>query len=193
MGSNLIALASALLFQWNVFEIVLTYWAQSFFIGVYQRRKIVDIFANKRRETGKEWVLVSGTPVYAKDGDAGFSVCYGIFWAVAGAILYFSFSKAEYLTINWLSVSVQSGIFFVAHWWSYRSNKKNDEQRDLDPMANVGLPLLRMFLPLHLVSFVIDFGSSYSPSVIVVWMLLKTVVDVGTHVIEHDKNRVTPL
>lgn len=190
MGSNLIALVSALLFHWNVFEIVLTYWIQSFFIGVFQRRKIIDIFAQRRRATGEEWVVVSGTRVFPKDGDAGFSIGYGVFWAVAGAILYFSFVKAENLTISLLYVSVQSGIFFIAHWWSYRSNKRNDERRDLDPMVNFGLPLLRMFLPLHLVSFVIDFGSSYSPSIIVAWMLLKTVVDVGAHLFEHDKKRV---
>lgn len=59
-------------------------------------------------------------------------------------------------------------------------------------MVNFGLPLLRIFLPLHLVSFVIDFGSSYSSSIIIAWMLLKTVVDVGALLFEHDKKRVMP-
>ncbi len=190
LGSNLIALVSALLFHWNALDIFLSYWIQSFFIGVFQRRKIIDIFEHRRRATGIEWVVVSGTRVFPKDGDAGFSIIYGVFWAAIGVVLYFSVTKAESLTISLLDISVQSAIFFLAHWWSYHSNKKNDERRDLDVMANCGLPLLRMFLPLHLVSSVIDFGTSYIPSVIVVWMLLKTVVDVGAHLIEHDKNRV---
>ena len=59
-------------------------------------------------------------------------------------------------------------------------------------MVNFGLPLLRIFLPLNLVSFVIDFGSSYSSSIIVAWTLLKTVVDVGALLFEHDKKRVMP-
>lgn len=190
LGSNLIALVSALLFHWSALDIFLSYWVQSFFIGVYQRRKIIDIFEYKRRATGKKWVVVSGTRIFPKDGDAGFSIVYGAFWAAIGVVLYFSVTRAESVTISLLDISVQSGIFFLAHWWSYHSNKKNDERRELDLLANGGLPLLRMFLPLHLVSSVIDFGTSYIPSVIVVWMLLKTVVDVGIHLFEHDKNRV---
>lgn len=190
LGSNLIALVSALLFHWSALDVFLSYWIQSLFIGVFQRRKIIDIFGYKRRETGAEWVVVSGTRIYPKDGDAGFSIVYGAFWAAIGVVLYFSVTKAESVTVSLLDISVQSGIFFLAHWWSYHSNIKNDERRELDLIVNGGLPLLRMFLPLHLVSSVIDFGTSYVPSVIVVWMLLKTVVDVGIHLFEHDMNRV---
>lgn len=190
LGSNLIALVSALLSHWSALDIFLSYWIQSFFIGVFQRRKIIDIFEHKRGKTGIEWVVISGTRVFPKDGDAGFSIIYGIFWAAIGGVLYFSVTRADNLTISLLDISVQSAVFFAAHWWSYRSNKENDERRDLDVMANFGLPLLRMFLPLSLASSIIDFGNSYSPLVIILWMLLKTVVDVGAHSIEHDKSRV---
>ena len=190
LGSNLIALASALLFHWSALDIFLSYWIQSLFIGIFQRRKIIDMHEYRRAASGKKWVVISGTRIFRKDGDAGFSKIYGAFWVGVGIALFFSATRAENLTISPLDVLFQSGVFFLSHWWSYCSNKKNDERREPDILINSGLPLLRVFLPLFLVSSVIDFGKTYAPAVVVAWMLLKTVVDVGSHLIEHDKNRV---
>jgi hypothetical protein len=73
LGSNLIALACAIWFRWNLFEIVLLYWIQALIIGVFQRRKVRDMVAYARHPSRARWfrvdpvtiLLASSTFVFA--------------------------------------------------------------------------------------------------------------------------------
>lgn len=148
------------------------------------------MYEYRRAATGKAWVTISGTRIFAKDGDAGFSIIYGTFWVGIGITLFFIVERADILATSPIEIAIQSGVFFLTHWWSYHSNKKTDERRGPDILVNFGVPLLRMFLPVCFLVYLVDFGARFIPAVVVVWMLIKTTVDVGCHITEHDKKRI---
>ncbi len=191
--SNLIALACAIWLRWNLFEIIVLYWIQSLIIGEFQRRKINDMVAYARHPSRSDWFRVHGTALMREDSSTGFVVIYGLFWAMEGVILLVKYIDSEHLTVNLIPVALTSATFFVAHWWSYRTNKSTDQRRVIDVKNTVLRPLFRMLLPLHIFSLTIDFDNSFSPIAITAWMLIKTVVDLGLHADEHGGNRLFPV
>jgi len=184
-------MACAIWFQWNLFEIVLLYWIQALIIGVFQRRKVRDMVAYARHPGREEWFRAHRTPLMQEGMHNGFAGIYGVFWAGAGAIMLFKFFVSSRPTIDPITILFVSSTFVFSHWWSYQINKQNDEQRVVD-LNVLLLPLFRMFLPLHIFAVVMDLDSTTTPAMIAVWMTLKTTVDMGAHVIEHNETRRVP-
>ncbi len=185
LGSNLIALACAIWFRWNLFEIVLLYWIQALIIGVFQRRKVRDMVAYARHPSRARWFRAP-----CKRMHNGFAGVYGVFWR-SGYHPSHTFFNSERLTVDPVTILLASSTFVFAHWWSYRTNKQTDEQR----VVNINvllLPLFRMFLPLHVFFVVMDLDIATAPAVIAVWMSVKATVDLGAHVIEHTESRRVP-
>lgn len=191
LASNLIALFCAIKFQWNLFEIVLLYWIQALIIGVFQRRKVRDMVAYAMHPSRAKWFRAERRPLIQEGMHNGFAGIYGVFWAGAGAILLFKFFISSRPTIDPITILFVSSTFVFSHWWSYRANKKTDETRIVD-LNVLLLPLFRMFLPLHIFSVVMDLDSTTTTAMIAVWMTLKTSMDVGAHIIEHNESRRVP-
>lgn len=191
LGSNLVALVFAIWFRWNLFEIVLLYWIQALIIGVFQRRKVRDMVAYARHPRRAKWFRGHRTSLMQEGMHNGFACVYGVFWAAAAIILVIAFFNSERLTVDPVTILFASSTFVFSHWWSYRANKETDEQRVVDINVLL-LPLFRMFLPVHIFSVVMDFDIATTPAMVVVWMMIKTTVDLGAHVIEHSESRRVP-
>lgn len=192
LGSNLVALVFAIWFQWNLFEIVLLYWIQALIIGVFQRRKVRDMIAYARHPQQARWFRKHSTGLMQVGMHNAFAGLYGVFWAVAGILLIIAFFNSERLTVDPVSILFASSTFVFSHWWSYRTNKPTDEQRVVDINVLL-LPVFRMFLPLHVFAVVMDLDITTNPAVTAVWMLIKTTVDLGSHLIEHNEGRRIPV
>ncbi|MGB5346702.1 MAG: DUF6498-containing protein [Woeseia sp.] len=191
LGSNLVALVFALWFQWNTFEIVLLYWIQALIIGGFQRRKVQDMIAYARHPRQAKWFRSHGTSLMQEGMHNAFAGVYGVFWAVAGILLLIAFLNSRDLVVDPVSILLATSVFACSHWWSYRTNKPDDEQRVVDINVLL-LPVLRMFLPLHVFAVVMDLDVTTTPAVTAVWMTIKTAVDVGAHIIEHSEGRRIP-
>ena len=190
-GANLAALICAIWFRWNLFEIVLLYWIQALIIGVFQRQKVRDMVAYAKHPRREKWFRAHRTPLMQEGMHNGFAGVYGVFWAGAGIILLITYINSERLTVDASTILFASSAFVFTHLWSYRINKQTDEQRVVDINVLI-LPLLRMFLPLHIFSVVTDLDSTTSPAMIAVWMSIKTAADLGAHIIEHSQSRRVP-
>jgi hypothetical protein len=191
LGSNLIALACAIEFQWNWFEIILLYWIQALIIGVFQRRKVRDMVAYARHPSRAKWFRAERRPLMQDGMHNGFAGIYAVFWAGAGIILLFKFFVSARPAVDPITILFVSSTFAFSHWWSYRANKHSDETRIID-LNVLLLPVFRMFLPLHVFAVVMDFDSTTTTAMIAVWMTLKTSMDIGAHIIEHNQTRRVP-
>ncbi len=185
LASNLIALAIAIVLRWDLFEVVVLYWIQAFFIAVFQRRKIRDMIAYTLHPSRrKRYVLYSNA--FVREGlHNAFAVIYGLFWAMEGGLLLSKYLGSDRLSVEPLALVLASAVFAVSHQWSYRANKEGDERRVVTIGNTVLHPLFRMFLPLHIFTLTVSFDGSFNPAAIAAWMLVKTVVDVGLHIQEH--------
>lgn len=189
--SSLVAIALALLLSWNLFEVVVLYWIQALIIGVFQRRKIDDMVrfynrvnpeprANKYRAGSRVILMTTGS---AK----GFVIIYGLFWLMEGGLLLAMYVSGNGLSLNSFTLLLAVAVLFGSHLFSYRTNRSNDEQRLPSVEFGVLIPLFRMLLPLHIFTVAVGFDNDYGAGGILVWMLLKTAVDLGVHAYEHSQ------
>jgi uncharacterized membrane protein YfcA len=191
LGANLAALICATWFRWNLFEIVLLYWIQALIVGVFQRQKVRDMVAYARHPRRAEWFRTHGTALMQEGMHNGFAGIYGVFWAGVGIILLITYFNSERLTVDLATILFTSSTFIFSHWWSYRTNKRTDEQRVIDINVLI-LPMARMLLPLHVFCVVMDLNVTTNPAMVATWMSIKTAADLGAHVKEHTEVRRVP-
>lgn len=166
------------------------YWIQALIIGVFQRRKIRDMV---------DWYSRSGRNPYVRgrrlllrhDTHKGFGLIYGLFWLMEGVLLLVMYASDKGLTLNSLTLLGAAALILISHQFSYRSNRRTDQQRAPTVEVVLLMPLFRMLLPLHVFTVAVGFDTDYGAAGILTWMLLKTAMDLGIHVYEH--NHVSPV
>ena len=183
LAANALVLAAALRWDWDALEIILVYWVQGAVIGMTQRLKIRDLVDYRLRVLKRRYESLRN-PMFVPGIHNAFAVFYGLIWLVLGIAILVKYSifTAGHLPIN--TVLLGSGLFALSHWWSYRSNAPADIRRTLSLNYAMGLPIARL-LPLYLVVAAVQPKYVYAESTVVVWMLAKTLVDVGIHIAEH--------
>ncbi len=190
--SNVIVIAFAIIEHWNLITLLWIYWAQSVIIGVFNVFKILDL-----TRFSTNGFYVNGKPVDPTEGAKRqtavfFALHYGLFHLV-----YFVFLvvftcigfwevpsyNAAVGTAYFILASV--ALFFASHLYSYLHNRESERGR----MQNIGRvmfsPYARIFpmqLTLILGIFLID------QAALLLFLTLKTVADVITHVAEHARN-----
>ena len=191
--SNLIALACAIWFRWNLFEIVILYWIQALFIGFSHRLKVRNMVAYAKHPSRKKWLGMHESRLMIDGIENGFLGIYGVFWMGEGILLLVKFLRAENMTISLTAVVLTSVAFLVSHWSSYQANKPNDQRRAININNTLAWPLFRMLLPLHFFSVAVDFEGPFNAGAIATWMAVKTGIDVYIHISEHSpKNPMVP-
>ncbi len=191
LGANLIALACAIWFDWNLFEVVLLYWIQALVIVVFHRRKIGDMIEYAMQPRLAEWFRANRTPLMQEGMHNGVAGILGVFWLGVGITLGVAFWNTPGATVNPLTILLVSCIFLLSHWWSYRSNRESDERRIVD-LNILLLPLFRIILPLQVFLVVMDLDVNASPVAVATWMSIKTAADIGGHVVEHGHTKRIP-
>ena len=184
--SNLLTIALAIYQHWDVFVLLWVYWGQSVIIGYFNYRRIMDL--NKFSTAG---FLINDQPVKPTRETQHlaalfFVLHYGIFHLV-----YLGFLSVDATVVGsfpLLNVLLCIGVFYLNHWFSYRYNREQEQDR----VPNIGsimfFPYIRI-IPMHLM---IIFGAIFlggSTGALIFFLLLKTAADVAMHITEHTMAR----
>lgn len=181
--SNLFSIVMAAVQGWQIGEIMWVYWAQSVVIGLsnFQRIRSLKSFSTENfKINGKQ---PDESPVTKRKTAFFFLVHYGFFHVAYFIFLNIQHPLGELPEYDWVFLSLCILGFIGSHFYSYRYNATRDF-RDRKP--NIGslmfYPYLRI-LPMHL-TIVIGAGSTGVASLLM-FMMLKTLADMGMHVVEH--------
>ncbi len=180
--SNLLTIALAVYQHWDVFVLMWVYWGQSVIIGYFSFRRIMDL---KRFSTAGFMINdqpVKPTPQTQRQTAVFFALHYGIFHLV-----YLSFLGADANVAGGFplfNVLVCIGVFYLNHWFSYRYNREQEQDR----VPNIGnimfFPYIRI-IPMHLMIIAGFTFLGSSTRALIIFLLMKTAADVAMHIIEH--------
>jgi len=167
--ANVVIIIIALALHWNIRDVMWVYWAQSVIIGsitIFRILLMKHIFA------------------------AGFFlVHYGMFHLGYFFFLYYfnDFNEQSTATVPVAGIVACSLIFLVNHIFSSWHNWKRDMIRKPEPGRMMLIPYIRV-IPMHIT---IVFGSNYATSTktLALFLVLKTIMDVIMHLVEHRPSR----
>lgn len=179
--ANALVMVIAVYWHWNPLEIILLYIVQAVIIGITQRLKIRDMieYASRSRE-----IKYSYNPLMTAEAHNVFAVLYGLFSIPIIIATIVKFLIQTNISIPVLPLFLGSLLFVVVHWWSYQSNRQTDRLRPADLNNAYILPLVRL-IPLFVALIGVNAEFVYDSSTMLIWMLIKTMVDVGIHIHEH--------
>jgi len=167
--ANVVIIIIALALHWNIRDVMWVYWAQSVIIGS------ITIF----RILLMKHVFAAGF----------FLIHYGMFHLGYFFFLYYlnDFNKLSTDTVPVAGIVVCSLIFLVNHIFSSWHNWKRDMIRKPEPGRMMLIPYIRI-IPMHMT---IILGSEYATSTktLALFLVLKTIIDVIMHLVEHRGKR----
>jgi hypothetical protein len=187
--SNVIVIAFAIVEHWNLITLLWIYWAQSVIIGVFNVFKILDL-----TRFSTNGFYINGKPVAPTEGAkiqtaAFFALHYGLFHLVYFVFLV-AFTFIRFWEVPSSGTAIGSAyfilasvaLFFANHLYSYLHNRESERGQ----MQNIGsvmfspyARIIPMQLTLMLGIFLVD------QVALLLFLTLKTVADVITHVAEH--------
>ena len=193
VAANLVPLFGVLLWDWDVFLLLLLFWSENVIIGIFG---IARLIVARVSDSGAEGLFL---PLF-------FLVHYGGFMFGHFMVLFGMYSghvedgtvsaePADYYGIlaenlNWLAILA----LFVSHGWSFIENYMGKREHErLTPGQAMALPYRRMFIThIALIAggfFLVERGQPLGGLVLLVAM--KIVLDVFFHRREHA--RLAPL
>lgn len=173
--SNGITITIAVKENWSLITIVMVYWIQSCFIGLFNTLRMLSLKTSEPLYINKKPVLKETKYVAA----VFFTFHYGLFHLVYGAfLLLFAFVSESKISIGYLVIA--GAIFFFDHLFSFNYNRKRDEQKKRGIMRLMFFPYARI-LPMHVIILV----GVVSGGSLLLFLGLKTLADVFMHVVEH--------
>jgi hypothetical protein len=161
--SNLFVLIFALVYSWNIGEIIWIFLIQNLIIGFFNFLRIVQ---NKTR-------MIFGVFFLMHYG--GFQLAY--------MILLFSMFK----NVNALHVLISGALFIMPHFLSYRQKLKYDRNDVISLTRLMNVPYLRI-IPMHIIIFVAAALGTENKLTLAAFLILKTIVDVKMHLVERKLN-----
>jgi hypothetical protein len=200
IAANIITIILAILENWDLATVMFIYWAQSIIIGLFTVMTLLMLTVPPQppggeqsgQQPGKPNTIYIQNPWVAKGILIGiFAVPYGVFhWA------YFSFIvDAGIFGIVHFSdplIWVSCGMFFANHLYSYIAYKPGLTQGVVNFIGGLFLPFRRI-IPMHMtiifggfLLLILQFAGIQSTlPVLVLFLVIKTWVDVGAHVDKH--------
>ncbi|HET7676897.1 MAG TPA: DUF6498-containing protein [Candidatus Limnocylindrales bacterium] len=204
---NLLPLAGVLFLGWGLQTVLALYWLESGIVGLLNVPRILLAAGPLRAGTGLVRVEL---PVALGVGKLVmvpfFLMHYGIFWLVHGVFVFVALPAfaggLERLPpgalpalpggLDGLAVVVTAGALFVSHLVSFLVNYVGrGEYRTVSPMDQMQAPYARVVV-LHLTILFGAFGIAMlgTPlAPLLVMVVVKTVIDLGLHLREHDRAR----
>ena len=180
--SNLLTIALAVYQHWDVYVLMWVYWGQSVIIGYFNFRRIMDL---KKFSTSGFMINdqpVKPTPETQRQTAVFFALHYGIFH-----LAYLAFLSADTKVAGGFpvfNVLVCIGVFYLNHWFSYRYNREQEQDR----VPNIGsimfFPYIRI-IPMHLMIIAGVTFLGGSTGALIIFLLMKTAADVAMHIAEH--------
>ena len=180
VAANALALGLALTQHWSLASLLTLYWAQSVIIGIANFFRILGLDQFSTANFTVNDRPVEPTPQLKRQTARFFALHYGIFHAVYLGFIV-GFRHGEPLWTGSLALCI--AFFALNHLWSYRYNRTADRQG----RPNIGILMFMPYgrvVPMHAI---ILSGMLLAPTGIgiVIFIVLKTAVDVAMHVVEH--------
>lgn len=174
---NLLPIAGAFQFGWNLYTLLLIYWAENATIGLVTIAKILT--ASKHSTLGKSR---SYQTIF-------FVTHYSTFWVLHGVVLVTVFQMAgSHMSGVGLLFLATLILYAVHHGVSYRVNWLG--QSEFEQMSSTGtmlLPYVRVMgvLLLTLVGGIAVWRMGQTPTTLAVFAALKLGVDAASHALIH--------
>ena len=194
LSVNLLTIFFAITQKWNFDMIIWTYLIQSMIIGLFSFIKIITLkkfstegyYVSSKKFNGK---IKMEQPVPTKETKIKsaffFLFHYGMFILsyIIMAIILIGTPKMFSMIL------LASLFFFLNHLFSFFYNKKIDEEKILNIGQLMGRPYLRI-LPMHIAIIILSLISFSLLDIrneifLLIFMSLKTIVDMYSHIIEH--------
>lgn len=194
LGANLLVLLLAFIFSWRPFEALFLYWCQSIIIGLFTIVRMILSASMKKNKgpfgkVGSTIGLLFMIPFFIIHF-GGF--CFGHLMF----ILFFGqgLSGESFFPVDLISSTLARpefmlaiGAFLLVHAFSLIVNRSELAESSIDremmrPYGRVFVMHLSLILGLFLTIFL-----GHSIGILIVFMLLKTFLDVQTHLAEHQK------
>lgn len=176
--SNVIVIILAIVQRWEVSTVLWVYWMQSVIIGFFQFLRISSLknFSTENFKINNQPVLP--TPQTKTFTALFFMFHYGFFHFIY-AIFIFNFFTTQSLDFSYLFIGAL--IFFINHFFSFYQNRIADEQKTQNIGTIMFAPYARI-VPMHLI---IIFGAILGQSALIIFLFLKTIVDLIMHTFKH--------
>ena len=212
IGANFINMLLAMIFRWSIYDVMLVYWFQSISIGIFTFYKLLNYPLEQYQseiDEGNAFEindLAVTKPKAAKVFIAGFFALHYGFFHLVYIIFIVGFARTEGFPVE-LMWSLIGALFFLGnHFYSYRIHKHSDvtaNEENLLPIlkkSSIGdtfnKPYARI-IPIHLtimagaaISFFLTDGLFENRLVLLIFMGLKTIVDVSAHKKKHETGEV---
>lgn len=179
--SNIIVIILAIVQKWDVATVLWVYWMQSIIIGFFQFLRILSLknFSTENFTINDKPALpTNNTKLYTA---FFFLFHYGFFHFIY-AIFIFNFFKSN-LPFDFTYLFLGGLIFFINHTFSYFQNSLQDEKQKPNIGTLMFAPYARI-IPMHLI---IIFGAILGQSSLIIFLLLKTLVDFVMHIFKHNQ------
>lgn len=194
--SNFLVIFFAIVDGISANEVLWIYWSQSVIIGIFNFIRMITLkeFSTEGFKQGKKQMLP--TRATAISSAVFFLFHYGFFHLVyavfLGAFSEFSHSNGSSSGTKYFLLS--AGMFFISYLIEFVSSRKEQS----DELPNIGMIMFAPYariIPMHLTiifgGFIGAAGSFFSTntnlSIIVLFICLKTIVDLFTHSIDFKK------
>lgn len=177
--SNFIVIMLAIVQRWEVSTVLWVYWMQSVTIGFFQFMRILSLkkFSTENFTVNNQPVLpTSQTKIFTA---FFFAFHYGFFHFIYAIFLFNFFSSSKPFDFAYFFLG--GLIFFLNHAFSFYQNRTADEQK----VQNIGTLMFSPYariIPMHLI---IVFGVILGQSTLIIFLVLKTLVDLIMHTFKH--------
>ena len=184
LAVNALTLVAALHLDWSAQSLMLVYWSQSVVIGVSYFFRILSL-----EKFSTENFYINNRPVAPTSST---KIQVGLFFAMHYGLFHFVYfvflvaapdDPVSLDTAFWVCAAA----FAVSHFWSYRYNRDIDRRGTPNIGTLMFTPYLRI-LPMH-ITIIIGGHLIGSGATLLVFGGLKTLADVGMHLVEHGRLR----
>lgn len=184
VGVNVLAIFAAVIFDWQLVDLMAVYWLQSVVIGVSYYRRIMSLekFSTENFTINNQ--AVDPTPETKRKTAAFFVMHFSIFHL--GYLVFIFSDKGGALepTLGLLGAGVA---FAINHLYSYRYHLELDRQGTPNIGRMMFTPYVRV-IPMHL-AIVLGATTDGGLGGVLLFGAMKTVADVSMHIIEHTQMR----
>ena len=192
--TNLFTILLGLMFSWNVLEFMWVYWAQSVIIGIFSFARILAIvFSPISDDIVKAISFMMGFSFIMNYGITHLAYFAVLLGASLGASYLFPLANFDFvLFLPFLALT--SLIFFINHLFSFIQHSKDAPSTSAESIIFINNTTNRAFgriIPMQVTIilggfiFVLGFMNQF---ILLLFLLVKTLADLSTHIDEHRKN-----
>jgi hypothetical protein len=183
LAANLVTIVMALWQRWDLAPLMWVYWGQSCLIGWFNFARILSL-----QEFSTENFKIGGRPAKPTRSTQVFTAFFFLFHYGFFHVGYMVFLRQQrpLPADRFVPVLICVGIFALNHLYSFLRNLESDRRQQRNLGTVMSFPYARI-IPMHLT--IIAGATVGAPSLLLLFLILKTVADLVMHVIEHKQKQ----